>query len=746
MVTIYSSPQARFVILYEGKFIVSTRALNGFSAVPSYRGTPSGNRFGFSYLFSFYETTLYSIMYFADGPCSFDVHNPHEPNQDSIHVELPSDKYYYHSWNSTGNGGGLAGDLRIIDGNASLFTCGNEISEDISGVGDDITFAGGDNDRYFNMYAFHNPPPPSQDPQYPEKSPSGIIFSFFGNNTIIVDNQTHILQKGQYFDLEEGHHIIKSIYPVSVMTLGRGMDGSDGHRWNDWGTYLSGGLLSPPLIIGKAEYFPDRYEVELLPGINENIASERLLLHHSDPGLTSIFQLTAHNIGNMNDSYVLNVTNPRIGWNFSINYPSEPVFLSPDSMFNFMIGFSSPASAKVDDWADLNVTIYSKTSGANGSITLRLVVNPVYFVRLTCNETTKYVDPGQSAIFSMIIRNEGNAPDEISLAANRTGGEIWDFNLSTRIFSLNSGDERILNLTVYCPEALAYMQTKIRVVATSKSNDSMRSVIFTRTIANLVHGFNFSVTPLSDRVLPEYERTFKILIENRGNGEEIFSLCQTGAPSEWNSGFSGKSSDDSVFQMPDGQISIGAYQEANVSLSIRPDKDSFPANYSLSILASNTTGFQKRIDINVRVLQVFGVSLDCSNTIKTVSAGATCRFVLDLGNTGNGNDTLILNQKVPKGTLRLNQTSFTLGPKKSCNAYLTIVVPAHHAEGQRKYKITAISAGDPNMTASVELTLNVKTNWSKAIWDQYFCAILAAVLLILAVTVVVIHRWKRRGR
>jgi len=579
-------------VVSTGRMMMLQTAINSFTAMPSLNGTPVGNQFAPVFRFWDWESptcSSFDVSAYEDCVVKAYLYGG-APLQ--LNRTMSSGDHWYHSWDTSAlNGSNMA--LRIEStGNISVVAGGNELSAGIEGMGDDITFAGGIRARKFNMYALHNPPPPAQDPQYPAESPSGIVFSFFDGNRVVVDGVPTTLGAGRYLDLAEGHHQITSDRPVSVMTLGRGMDGTDRHRWNDWGTYLAGRLLPPPVNASRPEYFAERFAVELVPGPNENEAAPGVLLHHTDPGAPSAFHLTIRNAGNMDDSYLLDVGGATFGWSVATDAPGATGIRKPADLLNFTVTLTPPAGASANDWAELVVRARSTASGASDNLTLRCVVNATYFVRLRCNETVKYVDPGSSAVFDLLLRNEGNAPDNISISAANEGGEAWPFTLSLEAVALGPGRETSLNLSVRCPpQTRALREMAVRVSAQSLSNRSMTGSVATLTICNLVLGIEIRADPLQRAVKPRKEAAFNITINLTGNAPDHLSLRVSGFPAGWEA------------HLTLSRLTLDMNGTRTVQLLVIPSKNAGPGRTSVRVGAAGSSGTQANVTVLVEVLE-----------------------------------------------------------------------------------------------------------------------------------------------
>jgi len=592
-----------------GRIMILQTAINSFTATPSLNGTPVGNEFFPAYKFWDWESpTCCSFDVSAYEDCTVTAHITSDSPR-VVNRTMSAGDHWYYSWDTTKLGGLNTASRIESTGNISLIAGGNELSPGIEGMGDDVTFAGGTRARRFNMYALHNPPPPPQDRQYPAGSPSGIVFSFFDQNRVVVDGEPATLGAGRYLTLSEGHHLIASDRPVSVMTLGRGMDGTGRHRWNDWGTYLAGRLRPPPINASGAEFFGERFAVELAGAAGENEAAPGVLLHHADPGAPSAFHLTLRNAGNMDDSYLLEIGGAPAGWTVATDAPGLTGIRKPADLLSFNVTLSPPKGALADDWSEVMVSARSTASGARDDLTLRCVVNATYFPGLRCSGTVKYVDPGFSAVFNFSLRNEGNAPDKFTIAASNAGDEAWPFTLSQETAALVPGQDASLNLTVRCPpQTRALREMAVRVTARSNSNDSMTSTIATLTICNLVHGLGLSADPAHRTVRPGREAAFNITLDSTGNAAEDVSLRVAGAPASWE------------LHLTIARLTLDMNETKSLRLLVVPPKNAPPGKTPLDVVATDSTGAAGDVSVVVEVLDTPAGQTSIGNSCIPVAA------------------------------------------------------------------------------------------------------------------------------
>jgi uncharacterized membrane protein len=701
------------------RIMLESCAINAFSAIPTENGLPVGRRFDVTLQPWAWEKPTWS----AFTVLGYDTTTVRVRNSDTNIVLWKEQVDPKQSWyKSIPSDSGIVNLTFESDGDISVIAGGNELSPEMEGAGDDITFAGGQRARKFVVHAYSNPPPPPPDTQYPAGSPSGIVFSLWDGNNVEVDGKPLVLSKGGYITLGSGPHRINAGKPSTVMILGRGMDGSERHRWNDWGTYLAGRLLNPPIQgADSADHYEDRYGMELLPGPGEMEAAARLILHRGLPGVPSTFTVRVHNTGNREDTYNLAaswVLPP--GWIIGLS-GGQPntITLSANETYDDLVTLTPPAEAKADDWAEVNLTASSNgNASVKDHMVVRLVVNATYYVRLRCNELVRHVDPGTSAVFTMELRNEGNAPDNLLLAATRESGENWAAVISNSTVSLASGASKAVNLTVQCPSnALANRETSVRVMAMSLGNSTMTGTVLTRTIANLTRGFESAFDPLERSVRPGQSCRFNGSLHNSGNALESFGLGFAGMPADW------------TVRLSSSYMALGTQGNESISVDVIPGMNALPGKYPVRISVSDSVGNTKETELTVRILQVYCITLSAGEVALTGKAGSSLRFPLTVGNQGNGADTVEMLLLGTDNVGVFEPRTASLGAKSSSSASLNLTVPSFARPGTYKFNVTARSLGDPTVTASAQLSFRILVPKDTTSAGDLWCIIITLVVV-----------------
>lgn len=213
-----SLPNAVYHVISTGRISIETVGGNGYSTVPATTGKGVGNRFYFATVGDF--TGAFAVFAYQDTEVDvFDL----DSDELLYSQEINQGDYWWQRdvgtrrlrLESTGRVEVWAGDAEGC--------CGIEY------LGDDISFAGGDNGREFYLHSLID---------------GSIIFALFDNTTIDVDGTIYVLNEDEYLYLEGCCYLrhIQSTQPILIQTLGRD------ETWNDEGTYLGGLTLSTEVV------------------------------------------------------------------------------------------------------------------------------------------------------------------------------------------------------------------------------------------------------------------------------------------------------------------------------------------------------------------------------------------------------------------------------------------------------------------------------------------------------------------
>jgi uncharacterized membrane protein len=698
-------------IVSTGDIMIEQEAINAFSTLPSVTGAPVGKKF-FGSIQDFdgaiievisYEATNVTItdMDYGDAIQTFELYS-----SGSVYLDLTK-----------------GGRFKIVStGNISVLMGSTEGGDKPVNLGDDISFFGGPGARWIEGNGINNPGPGSQDPQYPGPYSSSVVFSFFNDTHVIVDSNSVILKADQY--LLSPSFVLRSSRPLSFMTLGRGyMEKEAQHRWNDWGSYLAGGLLSPKVIVGIIERIT--YGIDLYPSLSEGSINDTMV-HAVEPGHSTVFRISIKDTGYYPETVKLTQGTVPTGWSANLNTTS--IYLQFGRPLEVLLTVTVPGSALKDTRVNISVrgdTIRQGTNSRNDTVFAEVVVDPVYYPGLD-GEFLKYVDPGGSVTFNITVTNLGNAHDEIILFIESMSTAGWTVNLDQVSVGLDPMKNLTVHLKVTAPgNGRVGDSLVVDLRAKSGTWANRTSVHRTTTIIRQVYDFNATITKSIDAT-PGTQTLCLIKIQNLGNGHDIFSIATKGPEIGW------------TYQFP-STVEAEGFQGVDAKLVIGvPGKDpktglwsETPGNKTVHIDITDVVGIKKPLVLTVHVLQVFGVSIKAPESMIQIRSTEKATFVLTVFNTGNGNDSFSLGSNV-RGTFDKDKVS--LRPGASTTVNLTV----GSQPNRQKYVIFDVTANSTgNATDSTTLTLRVAYPSVQSYISDYTClwVVLVAVCVFICVKI-----------
>ena len=191
------------------------------------------------------------------------------------------------------------------------------------------------------------------------------------------------------------------------------------------------------------------------------------------------YYVEVRNIGTGADSYTLNITY------------SEAEFAALNKMeVNLSDGESEEVELNVSSYfaGCYNTTVEAVSANASANLTVITVVKPFYNISLEVSpEEPQTVAPGVVAVYTMTVKNRGNANDRFNLAKDVPTGATA--TLSKEVTEVLSPGEESEDILLNISSALED-EYVVNVTATSEGNASVRDNVTTRTVVTR-EGFEF---------------------------------------------------------------------------------------------------------------------------------------------------------------------------------------------------------------------------------------------------------------
>lgn len=662
-----------------GDIMLEQEAINAFTSIPSVTGAPVGRSFLGSV--QDFDSSGFLVLPYEDAYLTVtDV-----DTGDVVHKGgLVKGQHIFE---------GGVGDRTMrfeSTGNISLVIGSTEGGAEIGFLGDDVSFTGGIGGRRHITYSIRNPGPGAKDEAYAGAPYPGAVFAFRDGTHVTVDDTEMVLEADGYIGLGQGLHVITSDMPVSVMTLGRGYDDPADHRWNDWGTYLAGGLTPPDVQVSDVEEVVEGFD--LRPAASEGAVNDTMV-HAVEPGSSTTFDLEVENIGHLDVMVHLEALEAPAGWSTYLD--RDAITIAKGDMAEVSLRVTVPSDERGDTRATILVNGSSDgTRGMTDSVLAVVVVDPFHFPELT-GETTEHVLPGGTAEFSLDITNRGNVADDLSLGLEGPSGQGWSRDLDVTAVHLDVNESHPLMLRVTAPDpALAGTSLTVDIVARSSGDPTRVTYLRTLTIVLQFYLYAANVTELVE-IVPGGTADVELAIENGGNGRDDFRVATDIGDGRFS------------VDVP-ATTSVAAYGDVVQPITVKaPGWDDgmgawgvTPGDLVMAVRVTDSAGLAWTGNVTVRVLQVFDVTITAEWDVVKAQSTQEAVFRLWVSNHGNGDDTVSLSADGPEARLSVAEVYLETGG--SANVDCTVPPP----EGRPPttvIQVLAISSG--GNVSSISLTV-----------------------------------------
>ncbi len=388
-----------------------------------------------------------------------------------------------------------------------------------------------------------------------------------------------------------------------------------------------------------------------------------------DPGKTTVATLGINNIGNINDTYKINLQGVPSDWKINIDTERNPDWVFDEgemslsniklSSYHFedntsgiTIFITPPIDAKEGETAIVTAvgeSYLSKLSGqdAKGKHDDEIIFEVSAFraVEIECEEAVKYVDPGKSVTFLISVRNNGNSREniEIQLGPMISG---WTAVTDMPTIILQARQKKTVSITMTAPKgALEGSRCVLEVKVNMPSVDKVVDSVYLTTIVNRFCLISASLEDTDYYNLnPGDKISLNLSVSNLGNGltGANFYMFQLEIDWEFDFLFEGLSVD---------YVTLEPFQTVNLRLDITvpfnaladgiPETPSFDP-FSIIVNISGEENFEY-LFLSVQVNRKSSVEIFSSGDIEITEPGAFTLFRICVRNEGNAWDEIQLN-------------------------------------------------------------------------------------------------------
>jgi uncharacterized membrane protein len=382
------------------------------------------------------------------------------------------------------------------------------------------------------------------------------------------------------------------------------------------------------------------------------------------PGEEAVYAFVIRNLGNCNDTYKVKISGVPQGWTaYFLDSGTDTTYVTLmssifEEMYNddvqttLYVKVICPPDATLDEeaWMKLTVTSVKSNETGEGGIDvivkwkeLLLVAGHLTDLSLTCNEPTKFIDPGGTVDFEVIVENLSN--DEITVEYEYDG-LLHDWRCSDlEPTPLLIGQKIKKLVTLTAPEdAPADLTCVMTISGKIQGSTHLRSSVGITAIVRHIYDFEVTVDPEKISVDPGDEVILDISVQNLGNGKDVIMPSPFDVNLGWNVSFMLQG-----FRV----TSIDLYYRgwANFSVVMKIPSDTIANQYKVGL---NFSDLEKTVIkyIKIKVNQTFDLRVHpypydkfAENPQKTegyLDPGRIVPFLVEVQNKANGPDLVNL--------------------------------------------------------------------------------------------------------
>ena len=419
-----------------------------------------------------------------------------------------------------------------------------------------------------------------------------------------------------------------------------------------------------------------------------------------DPGDELIFEMTVKNKGNGEDTVSLSLEGAKASWASIVD---EVELTSGESKtVNLTVNIDDDATVGDND------IIVNGTSEDNPSAydtgTVKVSVNKQFKVDVVVS--SKSGDPGTTVEYDIRIQNEGTGNDTFTVNIDDYPAG-WSVDpVSFQVEDVPAGGEKLVKLNVSIRSGEDNKAFTINLTASSdeaqKENPPKyaNKTVSIITIVNQEYWIDLSVAD-SDRTVEAtvgIPVSVTIDVENLGTGDDIIAMTNT--PPE---GWTGVD-----FSNPFINVAEGGKEE--VTLSITVPESTAKGDYTLVVKGvsdcdgcENGTKSTDSITLTVKVDLSRGVEISTDVTQIEKLPGTTATFTIDVKNTGDGADNLIISiLDDDLGWANSNTTSLTLDKEQTGSVTVNVTLPEYVLENLTNQERNALQQDSYSITVKVK--------------------------------------------
>ena len=409
---------------------------------------------------------------------------------------------------------------------------------------------------------------------------------------------------------------------------------------------------------------------------------------HKKPTETATFTVRLKNEGNDADTFKVNFTsNPRSLASYSLSSPF--VTLGVSATRTFTVTVTVPSGEPVGNLQFVLLATSGNDTAASSSVTLTVIVDPVYGVNLYSYAATASAQPTDSDMVELRVENIGNGQDTYSLKA--TGQYYRWASFESTLLTVGAGGEILVNMTVTVPDGMATGTYTIDVVATSTgASSATKTLVVTVTVE---HKEDVEVTAANlirkKSTDPGGTVTYDVKVTNLGLKAHVVDISLEGIHASWG-------------KLNRTQVILAAGASDNVLVTVSIPEGTTPMSFDINVTGTFDDMSTRTDTLNTitTVNTVQGVEVELNDTTVTGLPGTTVTVTLNVKNTGNAEETFDFSVDVSEDFVAFSPTTLTLAPGVDANVTVRLTAPNDPLTPTGIHYINITATSQSNISAS----------------------------------------------
>ena len=387
-----------------------------------------------------------------------------------------------------------------------------------------------------------------------------------------------------------------------------------------------------------------------------------------DPGKTTVATLGINNIGNINDTYRIELEGVPSDWGVNVDtsahpewvYDAEEITVTGISLSSYhfednttgiTVFFTPPVDAKEGETASITAMGESYLSllseqDAKGDHDDDIIIEVSAYraIQLVCEESVKYVDPGKTVNFLVSVQNNGNSRENVAMELG-TLMSGWAAAVDMPVITLQARQKKTVSVTTMAPEgAIEGSRCVLEVKANMASVDK---VVDSTCLTSIVNRYCLLDASLggSDhyRLDPGGKISLNLTVTNLGNGITGANLYMAQLPESWDFSFflEGFPVDNIVLNPHEAiELRLDITASENALCDAFPETDVFDP-YEVIVNISGEENF-KHLSLDLEINRRSSITVFCPNGIEVTEPGSRVLYHICIRNNGNAWDEVEL--------------------------------------------------------------------------------------------------------